>query len=66
MDWNDVFWTFGYPLLPATVLIVLSAEYRAWRDRRNQRALLARLDRIAATLEERPDTGKAPRKKDAS
>lgn len=33
MDW---FWTWLYPMLlvtvPAAVLVVLSAEYRAWRD----------------------------------
>ena len=52
MDW---FWTWLYPLLPAAVLIVLSAEYRDWRDRRTARAVLARLDRIAAALEREMD-----------
>ena len=37
--------------MPAATLIILAIEYRAWRDRRNSRALHARLDRIAAALE---------------
>ena len=47
MDW---FWLWLDPLLPA-LLIVLSAEYRVWRDRAHQRAAMERLDRIAAALE---------------
>ena len=50
MDWSEVFWEWQ-PALAGAVLIVLSAEYRAWRDRRNLRGLHARLDRIAAALE---------------
>ena len=48
MDW---FWTWLYPIVPATLLIIVSAEYRAWRDRSNRRAAMERLDRIAAALE---------------
>ena len=50
MDWDGIFWTWQ-PALIAATLVILALEYRAWRDRRSARAVLARLDRIAAALE---------------
>ena len=29
---SDLFWTFVAPAIPATVIVIIAVEYRAWRD----------------------------------